>query len=49
MEDTVTIPRSEYEGLLDTQAWADALKAAGVDNWTWYDDALTDYRETRNA
>lgn len=36
----VTITRKEYDQLLAAQAMLDALKAAGVDNWTGYDDAM---------
>lgn len=32
-EETVTIPKSEYEELLKCQRWAAALEAAGVDSW----------------
>jgi len=36
----VTISRKEYERLLAAQAKLDALEAAGVDNWSGYDDAM---------
>lgn len=36
----VTISRKEYDQLLAAQAMLDALKAAGVDNWSGYDDAM---------
>jgi hypothetical protein len=38
--ETVTIPKSEYESLLEAQAKLDALEGAGVDNWEGYDDAM---------
>ena len=38
--DTVTISRKEYEALLAAREKLDALEAAGVDNWTGYDDAM---------
>ncbi|WP_438455359.1 hypothetical protein [Vreelandella venusta] len=38
--DQVTISRKEYDQLLAAQAMLDALKAAGVDNWSGYDDAM---------
>lgn len=38
--ETVTITRQEYDRLLAAQAKLDALEAAGVDNWTGYDDAM---------
>lgn len=39
--DTVTIPRSEYESLLDDSVWRSCLEAGGVDNWSYYSDALS--------
>lgn len=36
----VTISRKEYDQLLAAQAMLDALKAAGVDNWSGYPDAM---------
>lgn len=36
----VTISRKEYDQLLADQAMLDALKAAGVDNWSGYPEAM---------
>lgn len=36
----VTISRKEYDQLRAAQAKLDALEAAGVDNWSGYDDAM---------
>ncbi|MGM0783851.1 MAG: lambda-exonuclease family protein [Pseudomonadota bacterium] len=38
--ETVEISRKEYEALLAAREKLDALEAAGVDNWTGYDDAM---------
>lgn len=38
--ETVTITKEEYDDLLETKCWADALEAAGVDNWEGYDYAM---------
>ena len=38
-KDTVTIPKSEYETLLDASKFLDALRTAGVDNWDGYEIA----------
>lgn len=38
--DTVTISKKEYDELQDESAMLAALDAAGVDNWSGYDDAL---------
>ena len=38
--ETVTITRKEYEALLAAREKLDALEAAGVDNWSGYDDAM---------
>ncbi|MBS7457682.1 hypothetical protein [Coralloluteibacterium stylophorae] len=43
--DTVTIPREEYEELLEDQRFIEALRAAGVDNWDGYDYALEIFQE----
>ena len=32
-EETVTITKSEYEDLIESAAWLQALENAGVDNW----------------
>lgn len=32
-EETVTIPKKEYEELLESQQWLGYLEAAGVDDW----------------
>ena len=36
----VTITRKEYDRLLEAEAKLIALEAAGVDNWSGYDDAM---------
>lgn len=36
----VTISKEEYEALKQADAFLDALKEAGVDNWDGYDYAL---------
>jgi hypothetical protein len=41
----VTIPKSEYELLLARVEWLDCLEAAGVDNWSGFDDAREIMRE----
>jgi putative phage-type endonuclease len=38
--ETVEIPRKEYEALLAAREELDALEAAGVDNWSGYEDAM---------
>lgn len=45
VDDTVNIPRNEYEELLERSAWLEALEAAGVDNWEGYDNASDIYNE----
>jgi hypothetical protein len=39
-EDVVTISRAEYESLQDDRDWRTKLENAGVDNWTYYSEAL---------
>ncbi len=36
----ITITQKEYDELQDESAMLTALDAAGVDNWSGYDDAL---------
>jgi hypothetical protein len=39
MEEQVTISKREYEKLVEDQAFLEALRACGVDNWDGYSDA----------
>jgi hypothetical protein len=43
--EVVTIPKKEYEELLERDAWLRALEAAGVDNWQGFDCAQEIYEE----
>lgn len=45
LKDTATLPRSEYDELVEKARWADALDAAGVDNWDGCDHAQEIMRE----
>lgn len=47
--DTITIPREEYEALLDDQLKLMALEDAGVDNWGYYGEAMEQYRQWRDS
>ena len=38
-EQTVTIPQSEYDSLLEDRKWLQCLESAGVDNWSGYEYA----------
>jgi hypothetical protein len=40
VDDTVNIPRNEYENLLEDSHWLRSLEAAGVNSWDGYDEAL---------
>ena len=42
-EETVTIPKAEYEELLNDSLFLRCLKRSGVDEWIWYDDAIDDF------
>lgn len=39
--ETVTVPKTEYEQLLEDSKILHALYAGGVDNWEWYDESLS--------
>jgi len=43
MEEKISIPVSEYEDLIKTSRWMNALEAAGVDNWDGIDFAREIY------
>lgn len=45
MEETVTIPKSEYEKLLYSHKKLRALEDGGVDNWEWYGESLRSLHE----
>lgn len=36
----ITIPKSEYESLLESREFLSCLEACGVDNWGGYSDAI---------
>lgn len=38
-DEQVTITRTEYDALVDSDRMLDALMAAGVDNWEGYSEA----------
>lgn len=42
--DMVTIPRKEYDDLLDDSLLLNCLEGAGVDNWQGYDYAMEEYQ-----
>jgi hypothetical protein len=44
-KENVTIPKAEYERLLNDSEMLNCLVACGVDNWQGYDDAMELYRE----
>lgn len=39
-DDMVTIPKKEYDKLFNDSEFLNALRAAGVDNWEGYSEAL---------
>lgn len=43
VDDTVNIPRGEYEDLLEDSLWLRMLEEAGVNEWEGYDIALASY------
>jgi len=45
MEETITIPLSEYKRLLRSELKLECLEGAGVDNWQGWDDAMDMMRE----
>jgi hypothetical protein len=43
-DQTVTIPKSEYDALIKASIKLSCLENQGVDNWSGYDDAMDAYR-----
>ena len=43
----ITITQEEYDDLRDDQLKLNCLEDYGVDNWEGYDDAMREYRETK--
>ncbi len=43
--ETVTIPKHEYQRLLQAADWVDCLEAAGVDNWDGIEEAIDMFNE----
>jgi len=42
-----SISSKEYDQLTDDSLFLNALRAGGVDNWTWYGDAVEKYHECK--
>ena len=47
MEEKITISKSDYENLLDSARWSNALSAAGVADWSGYEFAQDLVEEMR--
>lgn len=43
-EDTITIPKDEYDDLMWSQRFLECLENAGVDNWEGYEHAQDEFR-----
>ena len=43
--ETITISLVEYQTLMEDSRILQALYAAGVDNWEWYDEAMESVNE----
>ena len=41
------VDSDEYEELLDDSLFLNCLRNNGVDNWDWYDEAVTEYQSKR--
>ena len=48
MEERVEILKSEYERLVKADRILTALMAGGVDNWEFYDDAMSTIEESND-
>ena len=45
----VTIPKTEYDQLIEDQLILQALYVGGVDNWEWYDESLKALQEDEDS
>lgn len=45
--ETVTLPRAEHDSLKEDEETLLRLHNAGVDNWTWYSEAINHPEEFR--
>jgi hypothetical protein len=45
MAEPVQINQERYEYLIRRDAVLSALEAGGVDNWEWYDEALSNVQD----
>jgi hypothetical protein len=41
----VTITKKEYDELVEDQRFLECLRAGGVDNWEWWDEACAMFHE----
>lgn len=41
------VESDEYEELLDDSLFLNCLQNNGVDNWDWYDEAVTEYQQSK--
>jgi len=48
-EETITISKGEYDTLKDRYFWSECLYNHGVDNWSGYPDAMSDYENPGEA
>lgn len=42
-DETITIPKAEYDRLVMNEEKLRALEAGGVDNWDWYGESLSEW------
>lgn len=47
-EETVTIPKQEYDRLEKDSLWLSCLEMAGVDNWDGIEEAMSMFRVMRS-
>lgn len=46
-EETITVPKSQYEELVDDSNFLTCLRGAGVDNWDGYDFAIEEFQSMK--
>ena len=46
-EGFMVVKTDDYEELLDDSLFLNCLQNNGVDNWEWYDEAVTEYQQIK--
>lgn len=48
VKNTIEVNEEDYLRLVEDSAFLEALRAAGVDNWEWFDEAVRIFNENHS-